>query len=148
MALKKYKPITAGTRWKIGNAFAEITTDKPEKSLLEPIKRTGGRNAQGRRAMRYIGGGHKKQYRVIDFKRNKHDIEATVVSIEYDPNRTCRIALIEYKSDKTKSYILAPVDLRVGHVIVSTNTADVDMLAGNCLPLRKIPLAVEYTILN
>ena len=88
MALKKYKPMTAGTRWKIGNAYAEITTNTPEKSLLEPIKKTGGRNSQGRRSMRYIGGGHKKQYRIIDFKRNKFEIEATVDSIQYDPNRT------------------------------------------------------------
>ena len=88
MGLKKYKPMTAGTRWRIGNSYEEITTNVPEKSLTEPIKRTGGRNFQGRRTMRYIGGGHKKQYRLIDFKRNKRDMAATVVSIEYDPNRT------------------------------------------------------------
>ena len=113
MALKKYKPMTAGTRWKIGNAYAELTTDTPEKSLLEPIKRTGGRNAQGRRSMRYIGGGHKKHYRLIDFKRDKKDIESTVVSIEYDPNRTAFIALLEYV-DGEKRYILAPQGLKVG----------------------------------
>ncbi|MBA2760390.1 MAG: 50S ribosomal protein L2, partial [Segetibacter sp.] len=106
MALRKYKPTTAGTRWRIGNAFAEITTDTPEKSLLEPINRTGGRNFQGRRAMRYIGGGHKKQYRVIDFKRDKKNIPATVASIEYDPNRTAFIALLNY-ADGEKRYIIA-----------------------------------------
>ena len=96
MALKKYKPITAGTRWRIGNAYAEITTNKPEKSLLEPQKNTAGRNFQGRRVMRYMGGGNKQHYRIIDFKRNKRDIAATVVSIEYDPNRTAFIALVQY----------------------------------------------------
>ncbi len=107
MALKKYKPMTAGTRWKIGNAYAELTTDSPEKSLLAPIKRTGGRNVQGRRSMRYIGGGHKKHYRIIDFKRDKKDIPATVKSIEYDPNRSAFIALLNY-ADGEKRYILAP----------------------------------------
>ena len=120
MALKKYKPMTAGTRWKIGNAYAEITTNKPEKSLLEPIKRTGGRNSQGRRSMRYIGGGHKKQYRLIDFKRNKYDVEATVVSIEYDPNRTAFIALLQY-TDGEKRYIIAPQGLQVGAKVCSGN---------------------------
>ena len=102
MALKKFKPKTAGTRWRIGNAYAEITSDTPEKSLLEKVKSTGGRNAQGRRSMRYIGGGHKKMYRVIDFKRDKHGIEAKVASVEYDPNRTAFIAL-EKLSMITKS---------------------------------------------
>jgi large subunit ribosomal protein L2 len=96
MALKKYKPITAGTRWRIGNAYAEITSDTPEKSLLEKKSSTGGRNVQGRRAMRYMGGGHKKMYRIIDFKRNKKNVPATVDSIEYDPNRTAFIALVHY----------------------------------------------------
>ena len=95
MALRKYKPITAGTRWRIGNAYAEITTNVPEKTLLEKIKSTGGRNSQGRRAMRYMGGGHKKMYRIIDFKRNKKEYPGNVVSIEYDPNRTAFIALVE-----------------------------------------------------
>ena len=92
MPLKKYKPITAGTRWRIGNAYAEVTTNVPEKSLLETVKKTGGRNAQGHRSMRYIGGGNKKMYRVIDFKRNKHEIPAKVASIEYDPNRGARFS--------------------------------------------------------
>src|SRR5215468_5043203 len=102
MALKKYKPITAGTRWRIGNAFAEITTDAPERSLLEKVKSTGGRNAQGRRSMRYIGGGHKKMFRIIDFKRDKKNIPGTVASIEYDPNRTAFIALINYKDGEKR----------------------------------------------
>ena len=100
MALRKFKPVTAGTRWRIGNAYAEITTDAPEKTLLEKITRTGGRNSQGRRAMRYIGGGHKKMYRIIDFKRDKKEVPGTVVSIEYDPNRTSFIALIQYAMEK------------------------------------------------
>ncbi len=137
MALKKYKPMTAGTRWKIGNAYAEITTNKPEKSLLEPIKRTGGRNAQGRRSMRYIGGGHKKQYRIIDFKRNKFDIEATVVSIEYDPNRTAFIALLQY-ADGEKRYIIAPQGLQVGAKVMSGNEVAPEI--GNALQMKNIPL--------
>ncbi len=137
MALKKYKPMTAGTRWRIGNAYAEITTNKPEKSLLEPIKKTGGRNAQGRRSMRYIGGGHKKQYRIIDFKRNKFDVEAAVVSIEYDPNRTAFIALVQY-ADGEKRYILAPQGLQVGSKVVSGN--DVAPEIGNALQMKNMPL--------
>src|SRR5579872_5820603 len=118
MALRKYKPITAGTRWRIGNAYAEVTTNEPEKSLLEFKKSTGGRNSSGRRAMRYIGGGHKKMYRVIDFKRNKKEIAATVASIEYDPNRSTFIALLNYK-DGEKRYILAPQGLEVGATVIS-----------------------------
>jgi large subunit ribosomal protein L2 len=113
MALRKYKPTTAGTRWRIGNAYAEITSDTPEKSLLETKNRTGGRNFQGRRAMRYIGGGHKKMYRLIDFKRDKKEIPAKVASIEYDPNRTAFIALLNYV-DGEKRYIIAPQGLQVG----------------------------------
>src|SRR5436190_9547546 len=118
MALKKYKPMTAGTRWKIGNAYAELTSDTPEKSLLEPISKSGGRNAQGRRSMRYIGGGHKQHYRIIDFKRDKHSIPATVKSIEYDPNRSAFIALLNY-ADGEKRYILAPQGLQVGATVLS-----------------------------
>jgi large subunit ribosomal protein L2 len=140
MALKKYKPITAGTRWKIGNAYAEITTNKPEKSLLEPIKGTGGRNAQGRRTMRYIGGGHKKKYRIIDFKRNKHNIEATVLSVEYDPNRTAFIALVQY-ADGEKRYILAPQGIQVGQTVISGE--DVAPELGNCLPMKNMPLGIN-----
>ena len=137
MALKKYKPITAGTRWRIGNAYAEITTDQPEKSLLDKKKATGGRNAQGRRAMRYIGGGHKQLYRKIDFRRDKKGINATVASIEYDPNRTAFIALLNYV-DGEKRYIIAPQGLQVGSLVVSGE--DVAPEIGNALQLKNMPL--------
>src|SRR5256714_14584241 len=137
MALKKYKPITAGTRWRIGNAYAEVTTDQPEKSLLEKVASTAGRNAQGRRSMRYMGGGHKKMYRKVDFKRNKKGINATVASIEYDPNRTAFIALLNY-ADGEKRYILAPQGLQVGTTVVSGD--DVVPEIGNALKLKNMPL--------
>jgi large subunit ribosomal protein L2 len=137
MALKKYKPVTAGTRWKIGNAFAELTTDAPEKSLLAPTPKTGGRNVQGRRSMRYIGGGHKKQYRIIDFKRDKVNIPATVKTIEYDPNRSAFISLLSY-ADGEKRYIIAPQGLQVGTTVISG--ADVAPELGNALPLKNMPL--------
>jgi large subunit ribosomal protein L2 len=140
MALKKYKPITAGTRWRIGNAYAEITSDTPEKTLLESTKSTGGRNVQGRRAMRYKGGGHKKMYRIIDFKRNKKNIPGTVVSIEYDPNRTAFIALINY-ADGEKRYILAPQGLQVGGKIVSGDDAVPEV--GNALQMKHMPLGTN-----
>jgi large subunit ribosomal protein L2 len=137
MALKKYKPITAGTRWRIGNAYAEITTNEPEKSLLEIKTRSGGRNSNGRRAMRYIGGGHKQMYRIIDFKRNKKDIPATVASIEYDPNRTTFIALLHY-ADGEKRYILAPNGLKVGASVISGDAVAPEL--GNALLLKNMPL--------
>ena len=137
MALKKYKPITAGTRWRIGNAYAEITTDTPEKSLLETKGRTGGRNSNGRRSMRYIGGGHKKAYRIIDFKRNKREIPATVASVEYDPNRTTFIALLHY-ADGEKRYILAPQGLTVGMTVVAGDAVAPEL--GNALLLKNMPL--------
>ena len=137
MPLRKYKPTTAGTRWRIGNAYAEITTDTPEKSLLETKKRTGGRNFQGRRAMRYIGGGHKKAYRIIDFKRNKVNIPATVASIEYDPNRTAFIALLHY-ADGEKRYIIAPQSLQVGAKVISGDAVTPDL--GNALQMKNMPL--------
>ena len=137
MALRKFKPITAGTRWRIGNAYAEITTDTPEKSLLEKKSGTGGRNSQGRRAMRYIGGGNKNMYRVIDFKRNKKEIPATVASIEYDPNRTAFIALLNY-ADGEKRYILAPQGLQVGMSVKSGDAVDPEV--GNSLQLKHMPL--------
>ena len=140
MALKKFKPITAGTRWRIGNAYAEITSDSPEKSLLEKVKSTAGRNVQGRRAMRYMGGGHKRMYRVIDFKRNKTEIPAKVVSIEYDPYRTAFIALLNY-ADGEKRYILAPQGLQVGATVVSGN--DVAPEVGNALQLKFMPLGTN-----
>ena len=137
MALRKYKPVTAGTRWRIGNAYAEITTNIPEKSLLEPQKNTAGRNSQGRRSMRYMGGGNKQKYRIIDFKRNKHNIPATVKTIEYDPNRTAFIALLAY-ADGEKRYILAPQGLEVGSVVLSGEGAAPEV--GNALPLKNMPL--------
>lgn len=137
MALKKYKPITAGTRWRIGNAYAEITTNVPEKSLIEPMAKTGGRNAQGRRAMRYIGGGHKKMFRIIDFKRDKKNIEATVASIEYDPNRTAFIALLNY-ADGEKRYIIAPQGLQVGAKVISGDSVAPEL--GNALMFKNMPL--------
>lgn len=140
MALKKYKPMTAGTRWRIGNAYAEITSDTPEKTLLEKLSKTGGRNAQGRRAMRYIGGGNKKMYRIVDFKRDKKNIKATVASIEYDPNRTAFIALLHY-SDGEKRYILAPQGLQVGATVVAGN--DVAPEVGNALQMKFMPLGTN-----
>ena len=140
MALKKYKPVTAGMRWRIGNAYAEITTNEPEKSLLEPMSKTAGRNAQGRRSMRYMGGGHKKKYRVIDFKRNKKDITAKVLTIEYDPNRSAFIALVEY-TDGEKRYILAPQGLQVGATVISGNAVVPEI--GNALQLKNMPLGTN-----
>ncbi|HET6721170.1 MAG TPA: 50S ribosomal protein L2 [Chitinophagaceae bacterium] len=137
MALKKFKPVTAGTRWRIGNAYAEVTTNVPEKSLVETKKRTGGRNTSGHMTMRYIGGGHKKKYRVIDFKRNKKGMDATVRTVEYDPNRTCFIALVEY-TDGEKRYIIAPQGLQVGMTISSGD--DVAPEIGNALMLKNMPL--------
>lgn len=140
MALKKFKPVTAGTRWRIGNAYAEVTTNVPEKSLLETKGRTGGRNSSGRMTIRYSGGGHKKKYRVIDFKRNKTGVEATVKSIEYDPNRTSFIALVEY-TDGEKRYIIAPQGLLVGHKVISGN--DVAPEIGNALQMKNMPLGTN-----
>ena len=137
MALRKYKPITAGTRWRIGNAYAEITTETPEKSLLESKKKTGGRNSNGRRAMRYIGGGNKNAYRIIDFKRNKKEVPAKVASIEYDPNRTTFIALLNYV-DGEKRYILAPQGLQVGATVISGDAVAPEL--GNALQLKNMPL--------
>ena len=137
MALRKYKPTTAGTRWRIGNAYAEVTTNVPEKSLVEKVHHTAGRNAQGRRSMRYLGGGHKRMYRVIDFKRNKKDIPATVKTIEYDPNRSAFIALISF-ADGEKRYILAPQGLQIGASIISGDAVAPE--PGNALMLKNIPL--------
>jgi large subunit ribosomal protein L2 len=130
MALRKYKPTTAGTRWRIGNAYAEITTNVPEKSLLEKQKNTAGRNSQGRRSMRYMGGGNKTMYRLVDFKRNKKDIPATVKTIEYDPNRTAFIALLAY-ADGEKRYIIAPNGLQVGQTVISGDAVAPEL--GNAL---------------
>ena len=136
MALKKYKPTTPGQRFKIISAFDEITTDKPEKSLLDTQKRSGGRNSEGKMTMRYMGGGHKKKYRIIDFKRDKEGIPATVKTIEYDPNRTARIALVNY-ADGEKRYIIAPNGLKVGQEINAGKGVSPDV--GNTLYLSEIP---------
>jgi large subunit ribosomal protein L2 len=137
MAVRKYKPTTPGQRNKLISDFAEITTNKPEKSLIEPIKRSGGRNNQGRMTMRYIGGGHKRRYRRIDFKRNKDGMVAKVLTIEYDPNRSARIALVQY-ADGEKRYIVAPNGLQVGQEIMSGKGVAPEV--GNSLLLSEIPL--------
>ena len=137
MGLKKFKPTTPGQRHKINSDYAEITTSTPEKSLIASKKKSGGRNNSGRMTMRYIGGGHKQKYRIIDFKRDKHDIPATVKSIEYDPNRTARIALLFY-ADGEKRYIIAPDGLQVGDAVLSGANAQPNV--GNALPLEIIPL--------
>lgn len=138
MSVRKLKPITPGQRFRVVNGFDAITTDKPEKSLLAPNKRSGGRNSQGKMTMRYIGGGHKKRYRIIDFKRDKQGIPATVASIEYDPNRTAFIALLNYQ-DGEKRYIIAQNGLQVGQNVVSTADAGAPEI-GNAMPLANIPL--------
>ncbi len=137
MPLKKYKPITPGTRWRVGNAYTEITTHTPEKSLLAKKKKTGGRNSQGRRSMRYIGGGNKTHYRIIDFKRSKREVPAKVATIEYDPNRTAFIALLHYV-DGEKRYIIAPQGLKVGDEIIAGDSVAPEL--GNALKLRNMPL--------
>ncbi|NNC96207.1 MAG: 50S ribosomal protein L2, partial [Chitinophagales bacterium] len=118
MPVKKYKPVTPSTRFRVGNDFSDVTTSKPEKSLLAPIKKSGGRNNYGRMTVRYRGGGHKRRYRIIDFKRDKFGVPAKVLSVEYDPNRSCYIALLEYK-DGEKRYIIAPDGIEVGQEIIS-----------------------------
>jgi len=139
VGIKKFKSITNGLRHTAISDFAEITKSKPEKSLLTPLKQSGGRNVYGRITSRYRGGGHKRMYRVIDFKRRRLEDVADVLAIEYDPNRSSRIALIQY-ADLEKSYILAPLELKVGDKIVSTCDQDIEIKAGNCMPLTKIPL--------
>ena len=137
MAIKSYKPTSAGRRHQTCSTFEEITKTTPEKSLLVALKKSGGRNSNGRITSRHQGGGHKQKYRIIDFRRDKRSIPATVASIEYDPNRSARIALLNY-ADGEKRYILAPLDLKVGDVIISGPEADIK--PGNSLPLRAIPL--------
>lgn len=136
MALISRKPTSAGRRFQTTTDFAEITRSEPEKSLLRPLKKSGGRNSYGRVTAYHRGGGHKRRYRLIDFKRNKLEVPAKVATIEYDPNRTTRIALLHYV-DGEKRYILAPQDLRVGDMVVSSATADIK--PGNTLPLQNIP---------
>ncbi|OGU18418.1 MAG: 50S ribosomal protein L2 [Geobacteraceae bacterium GWC2_53_11] len=137
MAIKSYNPTSAGRRHQTCSAFDEITKTTPEKSLLVSLKKSGGRNSNGRITSRHQGGGHKQKYRIIDFRRDKRSIPATVASIEYDPNRSARIALLNYV-DGEKRYILAPLDLKVGDVVISGPEADIK--PGNSLPLRSIPL--------
>ena len=146
MSVRKLKPITPGQRFRVVNEFDTITTDKPEKSLLVPLKRTGGRNNQGKMTMRYIGGGHKKKYRIIDFKRNKFGVDAKVVSIEYDPNRTAFIALVQY-TDGEKRYIIAPAGLKVDQVIVS-GQENIAPEIGNAMPLSQIPLGTVISCIE
>jgi large subunit ribosomal protein L2 len=143
MGIRTYRPHTPGLRFRVSHTFEEITKDKPEKKLTERLQRTGGRNNQGRLTMRHRGGGHKQRYRVIDFKRDKRGVAATVLSIEYDPIRTARIALLQYV-DNEKRYILAPIGLKVGAAIQSGPDAPIEV--GNALPLRNVPLG--YPIHN
>jgi len=137
MALKTFRPLTPTQRFKQTSSYADVTKDRPERSLVEPLKRTGGRNNRGRLTSRHIGGGHKRKYRIVDFKRRLRDVEATVEAIEYDPNRSARIALLNYKTGE-KSYILAPNGLEVGAKVIAGD--DVPPEIGNALPLKAIPL--------
>ena len=145
MSVRKLKPITPGQRFRVVNGFDTVTTDKPEKSLLASNKRSGGRNNSGKMTMRYIGGGHKKQYRIIDFKRNKNGIPATVKSIEYDPNRTAFIALLSYV-DGEKRYVIAQNGLKVGQTVISGQGATPDV--GNTMLLSDIPLGTTISCIE
>ncbi len=140
MATKKLKPNTPGTRHRIAPDFSDVTTDTPEKSLIVKLNRSGGRNHRGKMTVRHIGGGHKKRYRIIDFKRDKFDIAATVKTIEYDPNRTARIALLAY-ADGEKRYIIAPDKLKVGDQVKSGTSVAPD--TGNAMPLENMPLGTQ-----
>jgi len=137
MAIKKFKPTTPGQRGMTGYAFEEITKDVPERALLKPLRKSGGRNLYGRVTVRHRGGGHRRHVRVVDFKREKRQIPARVAAREYDPNRTARLALLYY-ADGEKRYIIAPVDLKVGDTVISGAT--VDVRPGNCLPISNIPV--------
>ena len=146
MSVRKLKPITPGQRFRVVNGFDAITTDKPEKSLIAPHKKSGGRNSQGKMTMRYKGGGHKRRYRIIDFKRDKHGIPATVATIEYDPNRTAFIALLNYQ-DGEKRYIVAQNGLQVGQNILSDSEAAAPNI-GNAMPLNTIPLGTVISCIE
>ena len=137
MAVRKLKPTTPGQRFKIANGFDALTVDKPEKSLLRSYKKSGGRNNNGRMTMRYKGGGHKKRYRLVDFKRNKKDIDAEVKTVEYDPNRSAFISLIEYK-DGEKRYIIAPTGIKVGQTVKTAESSN-EVRIGDYLSLKSIP---------
>ncbi|MCX8021946.1 MAG: 50S ribosomal protein L2 [Syntrophorhabdaceae bacterium] len=138
MGIKEHNPTSPGRRFMSINTYEEITKDEPEKSLVVPLKKTGGRNCYGRITTRHIGGGHKRKYRIIDFKRDKYDIPGKVAGIEYDPNRSANIALINYV-DGEKRYIIAPLGLKVGETVVSSRKQDVEIKEGNALLLRYIP---------
>ena len=140
MAIRKYRPLTPTQRYKTTSHFDEVTKSKPEKSLVRPLKKSGGRNNHGRMTSRHRGGGHKRKYRVIDFKRSKRDVPASVVAIEYDPNRSARIALLEYE-DGDKAYILAPQGLTVGRRVMAGDKATPEV--GNAMPLASIPLGTD-----
>ncbi len=137
MAIKRYKPTSAGRRFMTVSAYTEITETKPERSLIEDMRKSGGRNNTGKITVRHIGGGNRRKYRIIDFKRNKDGVPAKVKSIQYDPNRSANIALLQY-ADGEKRYILAPVGLNVGDTVMSGTEADIK--AGNCLPFENIPV--------
>jgi len=145
MAVKKVKPTSPGRRAQVYSTFDEITTTTPEKSLLKPIRKSGGRNVNGHITCRHRGGGHTRHYRIIDFKRNKTEIPARVASIEYDPNRSARIALLHY-ADGEKRYILAPLDLSVGDTVMAGPKADIK--PGNTLPLITFRLALMFITLS
>ena len=146
MSVRKLKPITPGQRFRVVNGYDAVTTDKPEKSLLAPIKKSGGRNSQGKMTMRYKGGGHKRRYRIVDFKRDKHGVPATVASIEYDPNRTAFIALLNYQ-DGEKRYVIAQNGLQVGQNIVSSTDSAAPEI-GNAMPLSSIPLGTVVSCIE
>ena len=140
MAIRKYKPTSAGRRFQTVQVFDEITTDRPYRPLTTPLKKSGGRNSRGEITVWWRGGGHKRAYRIIDFKRNKHQVPGKVITIEYDPNRSARISLLSY-ADGDKRYILHPVGVKVGDTVVAGDT--VDILPGNALPLKNIPLGTQ-----
>jgi len=145
MALRKLKPVTPGQRFRVVNDFDVVTTSRPEKRLLAPKKRSGGRNSEGKMTMRYLGGGHKKRYRIVDFKRNKDGIPATVKTIEYDPNRTAYIALLNY-ADGEKRYVIAQSGLKVGQTVVSGEKVAPEV--GNAMPLSDIPLGTVISCIE
>lgn len=140
MGVKYYKPVTAGRRLASVSDFSEITKTKPEKSLLEPLRKTGGRNTEGKITAEHIGGGSRRQYRIIDFKRKKDNVPAKIASVEYDPNRSARIALLHY-ADGEKRYILAPDGIRIGATVMSGDKVEPEV--GNCMPLKNIPMGLE-----
>ena len=139
MGIREYKPTTPSARWTRSSDFKELTADKPYKPLLRPLKKTGGRNVYGRITVRHQGGGHKRMYRLIDFKRDRLDQPAKVLTIEYDPNRSSRIILVAYP-DGQKRYCIAPLEIKIGDMIVSSYKPETEIKPGNCLPLRYIPL--------